>query len=225
MNKLKKYKMSELYEMCSGISTTKEQAGHGTAFVSFSTVFNNYFLPDELPDLMKTSSLEQEKYSVKKGDVFLTRTSETLDELAMSSVAIKNYPNATFSGFVKRLRPIQKQITYDKFMAFYLRSAYFRKAINYNAVMTLRASFNEAIFSYLEIQLPDYKQQVIIGDFLHDIEEKIRINSTVNSCLESMAMLIFDYWFMQFNFPNSNGVAYMLSLIHISEPTRHLRIS
>ena len=45
----------------------------------------------------------------------------------MSSIAIKDYPRATFSGFAKRLRPIQEDITYDKYMGFFLRSKYFRK--------------------------------------------------------------------------------------------------
>lgn len=47
MSRITKYALSDLYEMSSGISSTKEQAGHGAPFVSFSTVFNNYFLPDE----------------------------------------------------------------------------------------------------------------------------------------------------------------------------------
>lgn len=77
----------------------------------------------------------------------------------MSCVAVKDYPNATFSGFLKRLRPTQDHITYPKFMAFYLRSPMFRKTITNNAVMTLRASLNEAIFSYLELLLPTYSEQ------------------------------------------------------------------
>ena len=74
MSKLTKYKFSDLYEMSSGISSSKEQAGHGSPFISFSTVFNNYFLPEELPDLMDTSLKEQEIFSVKKDDVFCKKT-------------------------------------------------------------------------------------------------------------------------------------------------------
>lgn len=159
MRKFKAYKFSDLYDISSGISSTKDQAGHGAPFVSFSTVFNNYILPDRLSDLMDTSEREQKIYSIKKGDILITRTSETLDELAMSSVALKDYPGATFSGFLKRLRPKQKDITYDKYMAFYLRSPYFRKIINNNTNMTLRASFNEDIFFNIEILLPDYEIQ------------------------------------------------------------------
>lgn len=211
MSKLNKYRFDELYKMSSGISTSKEQAGHGYPFVSFRTIFNNPILPDKLYDLMNTSEEEQNTYSVRKGDIFLTRTSETLDELAMSSVAIKDYSKATFSGFAKRLRPLQKDITYDKFMAFYLRSDYFRKIINNNATMTLRASFNETLFSYIQLLLPEYKTQVKIGDLFYHIEEKVRNNNKINEELESMAKTIYEYWFLQFEFPNEEGKSYKSS--------------
>ena len=211
MNKLTEYKLDELYEMGSGISTKPEQAGHGAPFVSFSSIYNNAILPEELPDLMDTTEEEQEKYSVKKGDILLTRTSETLDELAMSSVAIKDYPNATFSGFAKRLRPIQNNVTYDKFMAYFMRSAYFRKIVNCKAVMTLRASFNEEIFSYIKIELPEYEHQVKCGDLFWDIEQKIRNNNAIIAELEAMAKTLYNYWFLQFEFPNEDGKPYKSS--------------
>ncbi len=157
MSKFKEYKFSALYKIDSGISTSKEQAGHGAPFLTFKDVFNNYFLPESLSSCMETSEKEQQIYSIKEGDIFLTRTSETLDELAMSSVATKDYPHATYSGFLKRLRPLQQDITYSKFMAFYLRSSYFRKIIDNNATMTLRASFNENVFSWLSLCLPSYE--------------------------------------------------------------------
>ena len=211
MSKLTEYKLDELYEMGSGISTKPEQAGHGAPFVSFSSIYNNAILPEELPDLMDTTEEEQEKYSVKKGDILLTRTSETLDELAMSSVAIKDYPNATFSGFAKRLRPLQDNITYDKFMAYFMRSDYFRKIVNCKAVMTLRASFNEEIFSYIKVELPEYEHQVKCGDLFWEIEKKIRNNNAINAKLEEMAKTIYDYWFLQFEFPDENGKPYKSS--------------
>ena len=211
MNNLHKYAFSELYDISSGISSTKEQAGHGAPFVSFSTVFNNYFLPDELTDFMDTTAAEQEKCSVKKGDILITRTSETVDELAMSCVVLKDYPKATFSGFVKRLRPKKTGIAYDKYMAFYLRSEYFRKVINAKTIMTLRASFNEDIFSFLELYLPDYEEQVKIGDFLYNIEKKIQCNKKINDNLQQQLKLLYDYWFTQFDFPDENGKPYRSS--------------
>lgn len=211
MSKLTKYAFADLYAMASGISTTKEQAGHGSPFVSFSTVFNNYFLPDTLPDLMDTSLKEQETYSIKKGDILVTRTSETIDELAMSCVAVKDYPCATYSGFTKRLRPLTTGIAYDKYLAFYLRGYLFRKAVTNNAFMTLRASFNEDIFSFLSLYLPDYQEQVKIGDMLYNMEQKIQLNEQICAELEAMAKTLYDYWFVQFDFPDENGRPYRAS--------------
>ena len=211
MSEWKRYKLSDLYEMSSGISSTKEQAGHGSPFLSFSVVFNNYFLPDSLIDLMDTTDGDKQKYSINEGDIFLTRTSETVDELAMSSVALKDYPEASFSGFLKRLRPVDKRIVYPKFMAFYLRSPLFRRTIINNTVMTLRASFNEAMFSYLEIMLPDFDTQKKIGDFLYSLEKKKQTNNQINQELEAMAKTLYDYWFVQFDFPDQNGKPYKSS--------------
>ena len=211
MSEWKKYKLSEIYTMSSGISSSKSQAGQGSPFLSFSTVFNNYFIPENLKDLMLTTKKEQERFSIIEGDVFLTRTSETLDELALSSVALNNYPFATFSGFLKRLRPINKIKVYPKFIAFYLRSSYFRKTIINHTTMTLRASFNESMFSYLEVYLPDYDEQVRIGDFLYKLNQKIALNNQINEELEAMAKSLYDYWFVQFDFPDENGKPYKSS--------------
>ena len=211
MSKITKYALSDLYDMSSGLSSKKEQAGHGAPFVSFGTVFNNYFLPEELPDLMDTNEKEQQIYSIKTGDVLITRTSETIDELAMSCVAVKDYPKATYSGFTKRLRPKREGIAYPKYMAFYFRSALFRKAVTNNAFMTLRASFNEDIFTFLDVYLPDYDEQVRIGDMLYNIECKIQKNKEINDYLEEMAKTIYDYWFVQYDFPNENNKPYKAS--------------
>ena len=206
MSYLRTYKLSELYEISSGISTKSSQSGHGYPFCSFSTIFNNPILPDVLPDLMDASKIDRETYSIKEGDVLLTRTSETLDELAMTSVALKDYPDATFSGFAKRLRPITNKV-YPKFMAFFFRSEYFRKIINNKAVMTLRASFNEDIFYDISFELPPLDDQIKAGDFLYDIELKIRNNNLLASEFKNLSDLIFDFWFINYEYP-INGKRY-----------------
>jgi type I restriction enzyme S subunit len=215
MSKLTRHKFGKLYQMSSGISSKPDQAGHGAPFLSFSTVFNNYFLPAELENRMDTSEKEQKIYSIKEGDIFLTRTSEVIDELGMSSVALKNYPKATYSGFLKRLRPTQgnitEKITYPKFMAFYLRSPLFRKTMTNNAVLTLRASLNEEIFSYLDLLLTKYEDQVKAGDFLYLLSQKIELNNRINAELEAMAKTLYYYWFVQFDFPDQNGKPYKSS--------------
>ena len=77
--------------------------------------------------------------------------------------------------------------------------------------MTLRASFNESMFSYLEVYLPDYDEQVRIGDFLYKLNQKIALNNQINEELEAMAKTLYDYWFVQFDFPDENGKPYKSS--------------
>ena len=96
-------------------------------------------------------------------------------------------------------------------MAFFLRSKYFRKVINNNTIMTLRASFNEDMFSFLTLYLPDYDVQVAVGDLLYNIECKIQNNKRINDNLQQQLRLLYDYWFTQFDFPDENGKPYRSS--------------
>ena len=100
-SELREYLLGDLYNFSSGLSKNSKEFGFGKPFLSFKTVFNNYILPEELPDLVNSNIAEQERCSILKGDIFLTRTSETLDELGMSCVALRDYPEATFNGFTK----------------------------------------------------------------------------------------------------------------------------
>ena len=87
----------------------------------------------------------------------------------------------------------------------------FRKTMTNNAVMTLRASLNEAIFSYLDLLLPAYSEQRKAGDLLYLLNQKIALNNRINAELEAMAKTLYDYWFVQFDFPDANGKPYKTS--------------
>src|SRR5258708_35506222 len=97
--------LSELYDFSSGLSKPRSEFGFGNGFLTFKDVLDNYFVPDSLTALVNSTERERDSCSLKRGDVFLTRTSETQDELGMSCVALKDYDRATFNGFTKRLRP------------------------------------------------------------------------------------------------------------------------
>ena len=103
-------KLGKLYSVHNGLSKGRQFFGSGFPFLTFSEVFNNYFLPNKLISLVQSSEKERISCSIKRGDVFITRTSETMNELGMSSVALKDYPNATYNGFTKRLRPTTNKV-------------------------------------------------------------------------------------------------------------------
>lgn len=215
--------LSDIYEFTSGLSKNSKEFGFGSPFLSFKTVFNNYFIPSKLNELVNTTQTEQEKCSIKKGDVFLTRTSETMNELGMSCVSLKDYPHATFNGFTKRLRPKKTGIIYPLFAGYYFRSGFFRNAINSMAIMTTRASLNNEILSKLPILLPSYETQEKIGEILFNIDKKIKTNEKINKNLEHIVEIFFqeniiNYW--QNESPKDWKIANLSELITITSGKR-----
>jgi len=61
------------------------------------------------------------------------------------------------------------------------------------------------------VPIPDVDQQEDIAKVLSDIDKKIEINNKINVDLEFMAKLTYDYWFVQFDFPDANGKPYKSS--------------
>ena len=200
--------LEEIYDFSSGLSKSVEEFGFGFPFLSFKTIFNNYYIDFDLEDLVNSTDQEQEKHSIKRGDVFLTRTSETLDELAMSCVALKDYPNATFNGFTKRLRPKENKIIYPLYAIYYFRSSLFRKYVDSMATMTTRASLNNNILSKLPIFYPSYDNQIKIGNILHNLSKKIELNKQLNNNLLTISNKLYEEWFLNFEFPNDANEPY-----------------
>ena len=200
--------LEEIYDFSSGLSKSVEEFGFGFPFLSFKTIFNNYYIDFDLEDLVNSTDQEQKKHSVKRGDVFLTRTSETLDELAMSCVALKDYPNATFNGFTKRLRPKENKIIYPLYAIYYFRSSLFRKYVDSMATMTTRASLNNNILSKLPIFYPSYDNQIKIGNILHNLSKKIELNKQLNNNLLTISNKLYEEWFLNFEFPNGFNEPY-----------------
>lgn len=197
MSEWQKYKLGEVYSFSSGLSKSSDQFGYGFDFLTFKDVFNNYFLPDKLTALVNSTEKERQTCSIKRGDVFLTRTSETDDELGMSSVALKDYPNATFNGFTKRLRPIGNVEIYPEFVAYYFRSPRFRANIVGMSSITTRASLNNSMLAELPLLLPNYEEQVRIATILKSLDDKIELLHRENKTLEAMAETLFRQWFIE----------------------------
>ena len=197
MSEWQKYKLGEVYSFSSGLSKSSDQFGYGFDFLTFKDVFNSYFLPDKLTALVNSTEKERQTCSIKRGDVFLTRTSETDDELGMSSVALKDYPNATFNGFTKRLRPIGNVEIYPEFVAYYFRSPRFRANIVGMSSITTRASLNNSMLAELPLLLPNYEEQVRIATILKSLDDKIELLHRENKTLEAMAESLFRQWFIE----------------------------
>lgn len=201
MSEWKKVKLGDLYTVHNGLSKGRKFFGKGFPFLSFTTVFNHYFIPDRLDSLVLSTEKEREACSIRRGDVFITRTSETMDELGMSCVALKDYPNATYNGFTKRLRPITEEETLPEFIGYYLRSPQFRGKFMAFSAMTTRASLaNDQLLS-MEICYPNMDQQRKIAYILSRYDSLIDNYQRQIKLLEEAAQRLYKEWFVDLHFP------------------------
>lgn len=79
------------------------------------------------------------------------------------------------------------------------------------ANVTRTPILNKTDFSNIEIRVPSKSRQDSIAGFLKTIDKKIELNNKINAELETMAKLIYDYWFVQFDFPDADGKPYKSS--------------
>ena len=205
------YKLRDLYKVSNGLSKGGSFFGSGFPFISFSTVFNNFFVPEEINDFVQSTSKEQVTYSIKKGDILITRTSETIDELGMSCVALKDYPTATFNGFCKRLRPLTDKV-YPHFIGYYLRTPYFRSNFTKVASLITRASLRNEDLLGFSIELPPIYKQKKIAEILYSYDNLIENNNKRIKLLEQMAENLYKEWFVRFRFPEYENVEFVGTL-------------
>lgn len=191
--------LGQLYDFSSGLSKPRSAFGFGYPFLAFKDIFYNSAVPTELKELVNSTERERSQCSIRRGDVFLTRTSETMDELGMSCIALRDVPNATFNGFTKRLRPRTPDIVVPEYARYYFRASDFRQAVTAMSSLSTRASLNNEMLSRLFIVLPPHQEQVAIGYILGTLDDKIELNRRMSETLEAMARALFKSWFVDFD--------------------------
>ena len=72
-------------------------------------------------------------------------------------------------------------------------------------------SMTKTAYNNIKINLPDFKTQQSIAAVLSALDKKIALNKQINARLEEMAKTLYDYWFVQFDFPDANGKPYKSS--------------
>ena len=150
-----------------GISKGSEFFGDGFPFVSYGDIYKNYSLPSEVSGLVQTSDDERNLYSVQKGDIFFTRTSETIEEVGFSSVCFKTIPNATFAGFVIRLRPYKvNESVLTEYAKYYFRGEQIRRYLVKEMNLVTRASLGQGLLNAMTVLIPQKQEQQEIAAYL-----------------------------------------------------------
>ncbi|PZI36560.1 restriction endonuclease subunit S [Staphylococcus aureus] len=171
-------KVGELLEFKNGLNKGKEYFGSGSSIVNFKDVFNNRSLnTNNLTGKVNVNSKEQKNYSVEKGDVFFTRTSEVIGEIGYPSVILNDPENTVFSGFVLRGRPKSGiDLINNNFKRYVFFTNSFRKEMITKSSMTTRALTSGSAINKMKVIYPvSAKEQRKIGDFFSKLDRQIEL--------------------------------------------------
>lgn len=193
-----------------------------------SNIGKIFFKTEGIPVIRGNNlSIGGEKFK-DQGFVFITR--KKADEL--NCYAVKNDLIFTAVGTIGQVGIIDEKLKYDKYVisnkqlrvrfdnnkitplfAYYWFSSYWiQKLILQRNVGSTVPLINLSVLKGLPITLPkSINVQNNIVEVLENISLKIELNNSINSELEAMAKTLYDYWFVQFDFPDSHGKPYKTS--------------
>lgn len=165
-----KRRLGDMGKTYSGLTgKTKEDFGHGEAeFVTYLNVFNNLISDERQTENVEMDDKQDE---VQFGDVFFTTSSETPEEVGMSSVWLGSKPNIYLNSFCFGFRPTKKINPY--FMAYMLRSPEVRRCIQILAQGISRYNISKTKVMEISVFLPVTKEQEKIGEFFSNLDSLI----------------------------------------------------
>lgn len=200
-----------LEELCTGIidcphSTPKWQD-------KGIPVIRNYNLKDGKIDCANLSFVSEEDYKERvkraipeESDIIISR------EAPMGVVGIVPKGFQCCLGQRLVLLKIDKSRCLPKYLLYTLMSEYVQLQIRrINQTGSIVSNLNISSLRELKIPLHSFEEQEKITNILSAIDDKISLNSQINQELEAMAKTLYDYWFVQFDFPDQNGKPYKSS--------------
>ncbi len=173
-------RLGELFEFKNGLNKAKHFFGSGTPIVNYMDVFEKPGLNvADISGRVTLSPDEIKNFEVRRGDVFFTRTSETVEDIGIASVMLEDACDTVFSGFVLRARPISDRLD-DRYKKYCFASNLVRSQIVSKATYTTRALTNGRLLSSIKLVIPPLPEQRAIAAALSDVD----------GLLDSLATLI-----------------------------------
>lgn len=166
-------KLGDMGTTFTGLSgKTKDDFGHGDArFVTYMNVFTN---PVSDPDRVEAVEIDKSQNAVQYGDVFFTTSSETPEEVGMSSVWLENTDNIYLNSFCFGYRPTEKIDPH--YMAYMLRSEAVRKKIIYLAQGISRYNISKNGVMQIEVPMPNINEQRLVGGYFSNLDNLITLH-------------------------------------------------
>ena len=212
---LKKYKLGDIAEiLISSIDKKSKDGEHSVRLCNFVDVYRNWAITSNLSQsfMAATASVNNiKRFSLKKGYVAFTKDSETRDDIGIPAYIADDLDN-TVLGYHCALAKPNADILSGKYLNAFLHSDYIKKYFELNATGSgMRYTLSTETLNNIPILAPSLEMQEFIGSIFSDIDRKICLNRQINDNLEAMAKQLYDYWFVQFDFPNEDGKPYKSS--------------
>lgn len=186
-------KLGEVGTTYTGLSgKTKEDFGHGNGrFITYMNVFSNAVASSEMVEPVE---IDDRQNKVIAGDVLFTTSSETPEEVGMSSVWLANSKNTYLNSFCFGYRPI---IPFDPYyLAFMLRSSLMRKKITFLAQGISRYNISKNKMMDIEIPVPIMSEQHQIGEYFRNLDYLITLHQRKLDELKNMKKTLLQQMFV-----------------------------
>ena len=213
--KLKKYKLGDIAKIeISGVDKKTIEGETPVRLCNFVDVYYNWAITKEKAKSFMVASAKQteiDKCSIGKGMVAITKDSETRDDIGVATYIADDFEYVLLGYHCALITP-NPAIVDGKYLNAFMHTRYIQKYFENNASGSgQRYTLSNDTISNIPVLLPSIEEQHIIGKLLADLDRKIELNKQINDNLEAMAKQLYDYWFVQFDFPNEEGKPYKSS--------------
>lgn len=176
---------------------------NGISLIRSQNVLDMDFSTENLAYIDEVQAEKLKNVIVEKNDILLNITG---DSIARCTIVPEEILPARVNQHVSIIRC--KNTEQSKYVMYYLQ--YIKKyLLQISKVGGTRNALTKEAISKLPIKISEDWNR--ISTILDNIDRKIKINNQINQELEAMAKTLYDYWFLQFDFPDQNGKPYKSS--------------
>ena len=193
-----------------GLTRPSKDRGIGYKMVNMGEIFAYDFIHDQDMERVLLSDREKDSYLLRKGDLLFARQSLTVEGTGKSTLVKNLSEETTFESHLIRCR-LDNTLASPLYFYYFFRSPYARKRMSGLVSKVSAAGIKGSDLEKFPVPVVDLITQKQVADVLHSFDKKIELNRQLNDNLESMAQALYDYWFVQFDFPDENGKPYKSS--------------
>lgn len=212
---MEKYKLGDIATIeISGVDKKMKDGEKEIRLCNFIDVYYNWAITAALYDSFMLATArpnEISKFQLKKGQVALTKDSETRDDIGIPAYIADDFDDVILGYHCVLITP-NKDFLDGRYLNALLHTDYAKKYFACNASGSgHRYSLSIEALNSFPVPVIPLQEQKRIGETFSALDKKIELNRAINQNLEAMAKQLYDYWFVQFDFPNENGKPYKSS--------------